>query len=59
MGRHAIGALATVAWLIGSGPSGAGERHSGTVSAIDPSSRTVTIQELVEEGKPRTLRSSP
>jgi hypothetical protein len=56
MGRRAIAAVAAVAWLVGGSPAGAGERHSGTVAAIDSAARTVTIQELVEEGKPRTLQ---
>lgn len=31
------------------------ERHSGTVVSVDPAARTLVIQELVEEGRPRRL----
>ena len=31
------------------------ERHSGTVVAVDPAARTLVLQELVEEGRPRQL----
>lgn len=31
------------------------ERHSGTVMFVDPSARTIALQELVEGGRPRRL----
>jgi hypothetical protein len=34
----------------------AGERHSGTVTAVDPQARTLIVEELAEEGKVKHLR---
>lgn len=34
----------------------AGERHSGTVTAVDPEARTLIVEELAEEGKVKHLR---
>ena len=31
------------------------ERHSGIVVSVDPGTRTLVLQELVEEGRPRRL----
>jgi hypothetical protein len=31
------------------------ERHSGTVVSVDPAGRTLTLQELIEDGRPRRL----
>jgi hypothetical protein len=38
-------------------PASAGDRarHSGLVSTVDPATRTVVLEELAEEGKPRQL----
>jgi hypothetical protein len=33
-----------------------GERHSGTVTAVDPQARTLIVEELAEEGKVKHLR---
>ena len=33
----------------------AGERHSGTVVAVDPATRSVVLDELIENGRPRRL----
>jgi hypothetical protein len=33
----------------------AGERHSGTVTAVDPQARTLIVEELAEEGKVKHL----
>jgi hypothetical protein len=33
-----------------------GERHSGTVTAVDPPARTLIVEELAEEGKVKHLR---
>jgi hypothetical protein len=35
--------------------SGGDERHSGTVVSVDPAARTLVLQELVENGRPRRL----
>ena len=35
--------------------SGADERHSGTVVSVDPAARTLVLQELIENGRPRRL----
>ncbi|MBI3825889.1 MAG: hypothetical protein HY294_07830 [Candidatus Rokubacteria bacterium] len=51
-----IGIAALVASAALVAPGWAAERHSGTVMAVDPQAATVTIQELVENGKPRTVR---
>jgi hypothetical protein len=32
------------------------QRHSGTVVSVDPATRTLVLQELVENGRPRQLR---
>ena len=34
---------------------GGDERHSGTVVSVDPGARTLVLQELVENGRPRRL----
>jgi hypothetical protein len=34
----------------------AAERHSGIVMAVDPATRTLVLQELVEDGRPRRLQ---
>jgi hypothetical protein len=34
----------------------AGERHSGTVTAVDPQARTLIVEELAEEGEVKHLR---
>jgi hypothetical protein len=33
-----------------------GERHSGTVTAVDPKARILIVEELAEEGKVKHLR---
>jgi hypothetical protein len=33
-----------------------GERHSGTVTAVDPQARTLIVEELAEEGRVKHLR---
>jgi len=35
--------------------SGSDERHSGTVVSVDPAARTLVLQELIENGRPRRL----
>ncbi len=35
--------------------SGGDERHSGTVVSVDPAARTLVLQELIENGRPRRL----
>ncbi len=48
--------LALLAALLPCAPTwAAAERHSGTVEAVDPRSGRLTIEELVEGGRPRTL----
>lgn len=39
----------------GPAASGGGERHSGTVVSVDQATRTLVIQELIEDGRPRRL----
>jgi hypothetical protein len=34
---------------------GDAERHSGTVVSVDPATRTLVLQELIENGRPRRL----
>ncbi len=56
--RMIVGTVWTLALLaaLSCAPAwAAGERHSGTVVAVDPRSATLTIEELVEGGRPRTL----
>ncbi len=36
--------------------TGAGERHAGTVLAVDPQSRTITVDEYVANAERRALR---
>jgi len=51
------------AWLVvgvivatpGVAVSGGDERHSGTVVSVDPMARTLVLQELIENGRPRRL----
>ena len=39
----------------GPAASGGGERHSGTVVSVDQAARTLVLQELIEDGRPRRL----
>jgi hypothetical protein len=39
----------------GPAASGDGERHSGTVVSVDQAARTLVLQELIENGRPRRL----
>jgi hypothetical protein len=43
--------------IVGPSPAAAqgSERHSGTVVSVDPAARTLVLQELVENGRPRRL----
>jgi hypothetical protein len=50
-----VGILALLATLVGVPAWAVEERHSGTVMAVDPRAATVTIEELVEDGRARTL----
>jgi hypothetical protein len=60
-GRWAAGALAAlvVVLLLGAAwpiTAPAGERHAGTVLAVDPQSRTLTVDEFGAGGERRALR---
>ena len=48
--------MSVVALAVTSGPAPAGERHAGTVLAVDPQARTLTVDEFGTGGERRALR---
>ena len=62
VGRRAglgLGLIALLALLVAGvtpAPAPAGERHAGTVLAVDPQARTITVDEFGVGGERRALR---
>ncbi len=62
VGRRAglgLGLIALLALLVAAvtpAPAPAGERHAGTVLAVDPQARTITVDEFGVGGERRALR---
>lgn len=60
VGRRAglgLGLIALLALLVAAvTPAPAGERHAGTVLAVDPQARTITVDEFGVGGERRALR---
>lgn len=63
VGRRAgpgLGLMALLALLVAAAvmpaPAPAGERHAGTVLAVDPQARTITVDEFGVGGERRALR---
>ncbi len=55
----ALGLIALLALLVAAvtpAPARAGERHAGTVLAVDPQARTITVDEFGVGGERRALR---
>ena len=51
-----LSALLVLGLIVASpNPVAAGERHSGTVVSVDPAARSLVLQELIENGRPRRL----
>ncbi len=50
------GVLLMICLALAPGAISAGERHAGTVLAVDPQSRTITVDEYVANAERRALR---